>query len=968
VRRALALCALLGVASAGGKELLENGDVERGKGWGRTPGAATVTMEVDRKRGAKRPGSLRIANTDAEDTTAHNWFTRFDVPGPGRLKLTVQVRTDGLAPDAEANVMVQLYPSEGNAVAYASCVLVPGDRDWHERKAVFDVPAECAYVRILAYLVGKGTAWYDDFSVTATEEPVTPPPAPKRRRVKDDPLWKLVRSAAEGIPWLFDPDAARDRAAKERRPLLLYVRCVDDSDALASAQTTLRAEAVAWTDDGLKKDVLFRVGPLSDPAVADVIARRYVPLLLTYHLGTHGNTGGDLSPWSHTAGGPAATLAMDREEGAKQKGALFIRNTDATQGRLHQWMQTVEAPPAGTMRLEASIRTKDLAKGAEACVMLQCRGADGKVALYARVKEVREDRGWKRDEAGFEVPEGCARIVLMAYLAGEGEAWFDDIALVPEGGKESLVTSGHIDPSEGMDPLREFGLSAKEIVTPALVAVGPDGVVAKLHRIGTMSTDLVDLWLREAARAWPSRATRPDEQLADGELERVAAGKGADAKARLARARALLRLGALDEAEAALKGVHSRDAAFVRGGIALRRGAWADGLQAFLDAGETEEARFFQAWCMHRLGRQAEAEQEWRAIAGPTPFGRRAAACVLPTGPRLWLAMSERAWPRGRGLPEETEKYADAFDGAESVRALLELQRADGSFGGHDGATGEGYHDGAITSLGAEALALWGARLPAGLRERAEGARERAVGYLEAWARRGNTGGDAFNNPYVLLELLRAKRKEAARAVIARIGKNQLADGNWTVYQPERPASFNTALNVIALARARDDGFGLPEGALARGVAALAAMRQAGDLFPYSTKTGHEWMTTEHGSIARDPLCEHALLAGGQGDRAKLEAALARFERFAGELRLPTKKYYDYFNSRGHGGYYFFFAHRNAHDAAALAGEEAKARVRAFVREAVLAAREGDGTFMDHQMIGRAYATAQALVILLPSD
>jgi hypothetical protein len=29
-------------------------------------------------------------------------------------------------------------------------------------------------------------------------------------------------------------------------------------------------------------------------------------------------------------------------------------------------------------------------------------------------------------------------------------------------------------------------------------------------------------------------------------------------------------------------------------------------------------------------------------------------------------------------------------------------------------------------------------------------------------------------------------------------------------------------------------------------------------------------------------------------------------------------------------------------------------------------AREGDGTFMDHQMIGRAYATAQALCILAP--
>jgi hypothetical protein len=91
-----------------------------------------------------------------------------------------------------------------------------------------------------------------------------------------------------------------------------------------------------------------------------------------------------------------------------------------------------------------------------------------------------------------------------------------------------------------------------------------------------------------------------------------------------------------------------------------------------------------------------------------------------------------------------------------------------------------------------------------------------------------------------------------------------------------------------------------------------------------------------------------------------------RFEKHAPELRVATKKLYDYFNSRGHGGYYFFFAHRNAFEAAALVDAKARDRVRAFVREAVLKAREGDGTFMDHQMIGRAYATAQALCILAP--
>jgi hypothetical protein len=365
---------------------------------------------------------------------------------------------------------------------------------------------------------------------------------------------------------------------------------------------------------------------------------------------------------------------------------------------------------------------------------------------------------------------------------------------------------------------------------------------------------------------------------------------------------------------------------------------------------------------MHFAGKQAEARAEWKAIAGPTRFGRKAAACVLPGGPRLWLAASEALWPRGRGLPEQSEGYGDAFDGEESVRALLLLQNADGSFGGHDGAVGEGWNDGAITSLASEALAFWAPRVPKPLG--AAEARDRALDYLEQWARRGNGGGAAFNNPYVLMELLRARRMGGAGAVVARIAKSQLADGNWTVYVAERPASFNTALNILALRAAKEKGLDVPKDVLERGVAALQAMRQKGDLFPYSTMKGHEWMTTEHGSIARDPLCEHALLANGKGDARKLAAALARFERFAHELRRPTKQLYDYFNARGHGGYYFFFAHRNAFEAAALADGKTRDRVRAFVREAVLAAREGDGTFMDHQMIGRAYATAQALCIL----
>ena len=36
----------------------------------------------------------------------------------------------------------------------------------------------------------------------------------------------------------------------------------------------------------------------------------------------------------------------------------------------------------------------------------------------------------------------------------------------------------------------------------------------------------------------------------------------------------------------------------------------------------------------------------------------------------------------------------------------------------------------------------------------------------------------------------------------------------------------------------------------------------------------------------------------------------------------------------------------------------------AFVRDQVLHAQEGDGAFIDHYNMGRAYGTAQALILL----
>ncbi|MHC4818259.1 MAG: hypothetical protein ACYTF8_09415, partial [Planctomycetota bacterium] len=666
---------------------------------------------------------------------------------------------------------------------------------------------------------------------------------------------------------------------------------------------------------------------------------------------------------------------VDAKLGGKEPGALWIQKTDAKDKSPDNWFQSVEFP-AGKykrLKLKAATRTQHFVKGSESCVMLQCSDKDGKALSYARLPEIRKNTNWKKQAVNFAVPAACTRITLRAYLVGQGSVWFDDLALVPPKSKENLLKNGDIDPREGGDPLAEFGFKSTEAVTPALVVTDPHGKpVRKLHRIGSLSADFIDHWLRTAMKEAGAsfRARGADELFALGELDRVLAvteGKVPPEDRKL-RARAQIRLGDLDGALETIKGLRDAEAQCVVGYVFLRRGAWKEARAAFSKGGKTPAATFWQGWCLQRLGQQAEAMRIWKELAGPTRFGRKAAACLSTHGPRLWLSETTRLWPRPRTLPEATEGFS-GFDAAQSVRLLIGLQNADGSFGSHHGAPGQGFWDGAITALAAEALERWRKHLPKDVAPLAGQARDQALRYLAAWAKRPGARNDAFNNPYTLMCLVRGRRRGPARDVVQRIAESQEADGNWTVYQAERPASFNTALAVMALAKAKQAGIKVPAKVLQKGTRALAAMRQKGDLFPYSTAPNHGWMTTAHGAIARDALCEHALLMAGEGSTiAQLEKALARFEKFAHELRAPTKHYYDYFNTRGHGGYYFFFGHRNAFEAAALAGDETRARVRAFVRRTVLAVREGDGAFLDHYMNGRAYATAQALAILAPEE
>jgi len=820
-----------------GSNLFENGDVETANG--RTPKAWATAGGAGAKFEWKEVGKghvLSISKDAAQERAPDNWRQLVELPKnkPARLELKARVKTPRMDASASACVMVRCLDAKGEAIAFAWADKAEGVTDWRDTSAVFDVPTGCTQVNVLAYLVGAGEAWFDDFALEETTKPLRS--SDGRAPDPDLKLQGLAREAASDVPWIFDAAQAKKAAAAEDRPILLYVRCIDDDEKLAAAQRSLAAATVDFIDDGLRKDVLMRAGPLSDPDVIELVRRRFVPLLLTYDLSKHG-----------------------------------------------------------------------------------------------------------------------------------------------------------MGPSND-DPLAAVGLKSNEVVTPALAVLDERGkLVHRLHRIGTLCAPLVDRMLRAALKKagakLPKGAGRdgkaseppstPEELAAAGELDaasKLLQGK-IDPAARALLARILRRRGDLAGAEKLLAGASGEGASrgeieLERGRLALARGEWEKALAALQGAKLDEqsprrdEARYWAAFCLDRLGRCDEATTMFREIAGPTAFGRKAAACLLTDGPRLLLAETPRDVAGLPELPETTEGLAGAFDPELSVRALLELQRSDGSFAGH-----MGRGDPSITAFALDAIDAWTPKLPAATKTRARAVADRARAWLVEWSgNEPNPATDPFHHPYALLTLARLGEKEAVRKLVGRIVKLQQADGNWTVYGPQRPASFNTALNVMALVAAKGAGVEIPEEKLAAGVKALEGMRMPGDLFCYSTMPGHEWMTTMHGSIGRDCLCEVALLRAGKKELPEIGHALDRFVQFHHELREPTKRLYDYFNSRGHGGYFFFFAHWHALEAARELPAPRRNKYVNAIRQEVLACRELDSTWLDHAMSGRAYGTAQALKILAAAE
>lgn len=500
------------------------------------------------------------------------------------------------------------------------------------------------------------------------------------------------------------------------------------------------------------------------------------------------------------------------------------------------------------------------------------------------------------------------------------------------------------------EPLRKLGTSALDAGAPALVVARPDGkLVASLASIGTFDARRVGNFLREALASSGGERLPPEEGAAaafDRAEATIAAGGGAPARAD--RAAALLRLGRLDEAAAALREVAP--------GAGIRASELHYWLGALLQRREDPDARAV-------LGRVAAgaADDPWTLKAG------------------LRLAWPERVGAHEPLVDPEANLPVQGGDSAVVARAvdvLLRGQRTDGSWPVAD-PNGAEFASG-VSVLAAHALLAWLDALDAPQRERADAALRRADAWLDDHV--AKTGGDELNSftaayylDYVLDRLAkkRARRSDVDTAV-RQLSAGALPSGAWSYSVRfgrnwrgnERTHSVNTGLAVLALARAKGAGFAVDAKVWTRGVEALASMRKGAAAYTYMWP-GQPSFQTDDASIARAPLCDLALLRAGSKPKPDLRRSLDTFMRLRPELRATGRTSTSYWlPPHAFTSYFIHFGYYHAAGALAELGGDAGKRDLALLRDDLLGAVEPDGAWVDDLNLGKSYGTAAALLTL----
>jgi hypothetical protein len=370
---------------------------------------------------------------------------------------------------------------------------------------------------------------------------------------------------------------------------------------------------------------------------------------------------------------------------------------------------------------------------------------------------------------------------------------------------------------------------------------------------------------------------------------------------------------------------------------------------------EGPEARYFHGVALHLAGRDEEGRAEWRKIKEGR-WAWKAAAELARDGPFVrGFEIYERLPAASlEGLPSTTTLPMKSMDVTRAVRYLLQTQRASGAwddsnynFGGDDSLPNV-YMAG--TALAAMALREWGKP------EDVKGALEKAETFMRDESKIAMKDKDeiAWAYAYRLLYFAKTGDKKTVAMLIKRVCDLQKQSGTW-YHEYDNP--FVTATALHALLEAKKAGADVPDGAIARGVAALKSTRDKRGMFSYDFPGKGD--PPESGA-GRAPFCEFALLLAGQSKKEAVAAALeASFKHHA--LLEKVRKYDDHADAHHNGGFFFWYDQYGRALAASAVGDAA---ALAKQKEIVLSIAEIDGGWVDSHELGRTYGTAMALLTL----
>lgn len=212
---------------------------------------------------------------------------------------------------------------------------------------------------------------------------------------------------------------------------------------------------------------------------------------------------------------------------------------------------------------------------------------------------------------------------------------------------------------------------------------------------------------------------------------------------------------------------------------------------------------------------------------------------------------------------------------------------------------------------------------------------------------------------------------------------NALADleeGGWSYY-PDlgESMSFSTAAAMLALEDAQSIGIDVPAESLKAAANIMESLRtddpnHAGVVSYHYRRSLNTaglsgYNSDVRGALGRLALCELALWRAKRRDSAAVRRSLENWLKFRGELdRVRDYPYTHLGQLWNNAGYYWLYGHWYAMKAAREAGGETRALVNAVVVKAVLAKREKDGTWHNHESFGRTCGTALALLALGETD